>query len=199
MFNLVDVGRFLRLSRGTFQSVIDSVVRRVAPAEAITLSYKVRVAVAVEYGTELKNKWIQYEFRTRNKTASYTNTLHKHSKYWIWGPSKWGKFAAFIRTRMREKQPLHDKLVNHSLSWIIAVCGSPLTPVTASAIKSDGTEAPLPLVLPHQDVISSLKAYRADSNDIEWLNCVFWWISLWVIWCQIVFQFSYCSDFSVWK
>lgn len=68
---------------------------------------------------------------------------------------------------MQEKQPLGDKLVNHSLSGLIAVCGSPLAPVAASAIKSDGAEAPLPLVLPHQDVISSLKAYRADSNDIE--------------------------------
>lgn len=196
----MDVGRFLRVSRGTFQSVIDLVVRRVAPAEAIALSYKVRVAVAVRNGVELKNKWIQYEFWAWNKTsASYPNTLHKHSKYWIRVTLKWGKFAAFIRARIREKQPLHDKLVNHSLSWIISVCGSPLTPLTASAIKSDATEAPLPLVLPHQDVISSLKAYRADSNDIEWLNCVFWWISLWVIWCQIVFHFSYCSDFSVWK
>lgn len=52
----MDVGRFLRLSRGTFQPVIDLLVRRVAPAEAITLSYKVRVAVAVKNGTELKNK-----------------------------------------------------------------------------------------------------------------------------------------------
>lgn len=53
----------------------------------------------------------------------------------------------------------------------------------------------LPLLLPHQDVISGLKAYRPDSNDIEWLDCVFWWISLWVIWRQIVFHFSYCCDF----
>lgn len=55
--------------------------------------------------------------------------------------------------------------------------------------------APLPLLLPHQDVITGLKAYRPDSNDIEWLDCVFWWISPWVIWRQIVFHFSYCCDF----
>lgn len=56
MFNLADVGWFLRPSRATFQSVIDLVLRGVAPAEAIALSYKVRVAVAVRNGTELKNK-----------------------------------------------------------------------------------------------------------------------------------------------
>lgn len=61
--------------------------------------------------------------------------------------------------------------------------------------QTDGTAAPLPLLLPHQDVITGLKAYRPDSNDIEWLDCVFWWISPWVIWRQIVFHFSYCCDF----
>lgn len=63
----------------------------------------------------------------------------------------------------------------------------------------DDTEAALPLALPHQDVISRLKAYQANSNDAEWLNCVFWWISLWVIWHQIVFHFSYCADFRACK
>lgn len=151
-------------------------------------------------GAMLWNKWIQYEFRTRNKTCRlYTDTHYKHSKYWIRGTSERGKLALFICTRIPEKQPLPDKLVNHSLSWIVPICEFPPPSVTASTIKSDETEASLPLVLPHQDVISSLTAYQADSNDTEWLNCVFWWISLWVIWCQIVFQFSYCSDFSVWK
>lgn len=198
MFNLVDVEWFLRLSCGTFQSLIDLVVHRAAPAEAIALCYKVRVAV--KNGVRLWNKWIQYEFCTRNKTCrSYTNTLYKHSKYWIRRTLEQGKFAAFICTKTPEKHPLPDKLVNHSLSWIIPLCGFPPLSVSASTIKSDEPKTSLPLVLPHQDVISSFKAYRADSNDTEWLNCVFWWISLWVIWCQIVFQFSYCSDFSVWK
>lgn len=198
MFNLVDVGWFLRLSHGTFQSVIDLAVCGATLAEAIAFSYKVRVAVAVETARSFGTNESNMSSARGIKCGSYTNTLHKQSKYWIRGTSERGTFAAFICTRMPEKQPLPDKLVNHSLSWIIPVCGSP-PPLTASTIKSDGTEAPLPLVLPHQDAISSLKAYRADSNDIEWLNCVFWWISLWVIWCQIVFQFSYCSDFSVWK
>lgn len=39
--------------------------------------------------------------------------------------------------------------------------------VVASTMETDETETLLPLVLPHQDVISSLKAYQADSNDIE--------------------------------
>lgn len=69
------------------------------------------------------------------------------------------------------------------------------TTTTPSTTQTDGTTAPLPLLLPHQDVITGLKAYRADSNDIEWLDCVFWWISPWVIWRQIVFHFSYCCDF----
>lgn len=121
MFNLVDVGWFLRLSRGTFQSVIDSAVRGAAPAQAIALSYKVKVAVAVETA---RNKWIQYEFCTQNKTCrSYTNALHKHFKYWIRETSEQRKFAALICTRMQEKQAPPDKLINHSLSWIVPVCG----------------------------------------------------------------------------
>lgn len=71
--------------------------------------------------------------------------------------------------------------------------------VVASTIEMDDTEAALPLALPHRDVISRLKAYQANSNDAEWLNCVFWWISLWVIWHQIVFHFSYCADFRACK
>lgn len=95
-----------------------------------------------------------------------------------------------------------DKLVNHFLmSHLTSLCfGSRFIFLCCGpTMETDETGTRLPLVLPHQDVISSLKAYQAHSNDIEWLNCVFWWISLWVIWCQIVFQFSYCPDFRVCK
>lgn len=44
-------------------------------------------------------------------------------------------------------------------------CSGSFSSVVAPTIETD--ETLLPLVLPHQDVISSLKAYQADSNDIE--------------------------------
>lgn len=128
MFNLVDVGWFLRLSRGTFQSVIDLAVCGAALAEAIAFSYKVRVAVAVETARSFGTNESNMSSARGIKCGSYTNTLHKQSKYWIRGTSERGTFAAFICTRMPEKQPLPDKLVNHSLSWIIPVCGSPRPP-----------------------------------------------------------------------
>lgn len=76
------------------------------------------------------------------------------------------KFSAFLCTGIQEKQPLviNSSIIPcHESSQYVGFPGT----VIASTIKSDRTQAPLPLVLPHQDVISSLKAYRADSNDIE--------------------------------
>lgn len=109
----------------------------------------------------------------------------------------WGQFVVvFISVGTGDGCLL---MVNLSVIFVMNHLRGSFFSVVTPVAQTDEPETLLPLVLPHQDVISSLKAYQAGSNDTEWLNCVFWWISLWVIWCHIVFHSSYCSAFRVCK